>query len=55
MFITDDSLVVNGWFHRIPRFIFIDNDIDTIKLIKVLLYFASKIISPEATYLGSIF
>lgn len=52
VFITDDALVVNGWIRRIPSLIFNDNDIETIKINKVLFYFASKIISPIATNLG---
>lgn len=52
VFITDDSLVVNGWIRRIPSFIFNDNDIETIKINKILFFFATKIISPLATNLG---
>lgn len=52
IYITDDSLVVNGWIRRIPSFIFNDNDIATIKFNKILFYFASKIFSPTTTNLG---
>jgi len=52
VFITDDALVVNGWFRRLPSFIFNDNDIDTIKINKILFYFAYRIISPSSTNLG---
>lgn len=52
IFVTDDALVLNGWFRRIPTYIFNDNDIETIKINKILLYFASKIISPKSTHLG---
>lgn len=52
-FITDDSLVVNGILHRTKSFIFNDNDIITIKINKILFYFADVIISPEATELGN--
>lgn len=52
VFVTDDALVVNGWIRRIPSFIFNDNDIETIKINKILFYFATKIISPATTFLG---
>jgi hypothetical protein len=49
IFISDDSLVVNGWFHNVTSYLFNDNDIETIKFNKILFYFASKIICPERT------
>lgn len=52
VFVTDDALVVNGWWRRIPTYIFNDNDIETIKINKVLFYFAHRIISPSVTDLG---
>ena len=52
LFITDDSLVVNGFFRRKMSYFFCDNDIKTIKINKILFYFASKIITPESTDLG---
>ena len=53
LFVTDDSLVINGWVRRIPTYIFNDNDIQTIKINKILFYFAQKIISPQSTDLGN--
>ncbi len=53
VFVTDDSLVVNGWCRRIPSYIFNDNDIETIKINKILFYFAYRIISPNSTNLGT--
>ncbi len=53
LFVTDDALVVNGWLRGTPSLIFNDNDIETIRINKILFYFASGIISPESTYLGS--
>ena len=53
LFITDDSLVINGWIRRIPAYIFNDNDIQTIKINKILFYFSQKIISPQCTDLGN--
>lgn len=52
LFITDDALVVNGWWRRIPSFIFNDNDLETIKINKILFYFAYKIICPASIELG---
>ena len=52
LFITDDSLVVNAWFRRKKSYLFCDNDIRTIKVNKVLFYFASKIITPNSTDIG---
>jgi len=52
VFVTDDALVVNGWLHRIPTYIFNDNDIETIRINKILFYFAHRIISPSVTNLG---
>ncbi len=52
-FITDDALVVNAWIRRKPSYIFNDNDVQTIKVNKVLFYFSTKIISPHTTNLGS--
>tara|TARA_B100001250_G_C19788114_1_gene785115 strand:- start:688 stop:1722 length:1035 start_codon:yes stop_codon:yes gene_type:complete len=52
MFITDDSLVVNGKMRGVPTYLFNDNDIKTIKAIKILFYFSDKIISPYSTDLG---
>jgi uncharacterized protein len=52
VFVTDDTLVVNGWWRRIPTYIFNDNDIETIRINKILFYFAYKIISPAVTNLG---
>jgi len=53
VFVTDDALVVNGWLRRIPTYIFNDNDIETIRINKILFYFAHRIISPRVTDLGS--
>ena len=53
MFITDDSLVVNSWFRRKKSYLFCDNDIKTIKVNKILFYFATKIITPNSTDLGN--
>ncbi|GIK22980.1 MAG TPA: DUF354 domain-containing protein [Ignavibacteriaceae bacterium] len=52
IFITDDALVVNGWFRHIPSYIFNDNDIETIRINKILFYFATMIICPTSTFLG---
>ena len=52
LFITDDSLVVNGFFRRKISYLFCDNDIKTIKVNKILFYFASKIITPNSTDIG---
>ncbi|MBJ48761.1 MAG: hypothetical protein CMG59_06315 [Candidatus Marinimicrobia bacterium] len=53
LFITDDSLVVNAWLRRKKSYLFCDNDIRTIKHIKILFYFAFRIIAPHTTDLGS--
>ncbi|GAB2495594.1 DUF354 domain-containing protein [Algoriphagus taiwanensis] len=52
VFLTDDSLVVSGWWRKIPSIIFNDNDINTIKINSILFNFATLIISPEITELG---
>ena len=49
LFVTDGSLVVNGWIRRIPTYIFNDNDVKTIKINKILFYFSQFIISPQST------
>lgn len=51
-FITDDILVVPGFLLKVPTYIFIDNDYDTLSLGKYLLPFATKILAPESTNLG---
>lgn len=53
VFVTDDALVVNGWWRKMPSYIFNDNDIETIRINKILFYFAYRIISPRVTNLGS--
>ena len=53
VYVTDDALVVNGWWRRIPTYIFNDNDIETIRINKILFYFTNKIICPAVTKLGS--
>ena len=49
IFITDDILVIPGFFLRIPTYFFVDNDYKTLSFGKYLLPFASKIISPAST------
>lgn len=52
LYITDDSLVVNGWYRRVRSLLFNDNDINTIKFNKILFFFAEYIISPKSVSLG---
>jgi len=52
VFVTDDSLVVNGIWRKTKSFLFNDNDIITIKINKILFYFADYIVSPISTDLG---
>lgn len=51
-FITDDILVINGFFMRIPTYFFVDNDYSAMSLGKYLLPFATKIIAPDSTFIG---
>jgi len=48
-FITDDILVVPGYFLKVPTYFFLDNDYQTLSFGKYLLPFASKIIAPIST------
>lgn len=51
-FITDDILVIPGYFFKIPTYLFLDNDYQTLSFGKYLLPFASEIIAPESTFIG---
>ena len=52
LFVTDDCLVVNGWFKRIPALFFIDNELTTVPENVILCFFADKIIAPFSVKLG---
>ena len=52
LFITDDVLVINGFFRKIKTFFFQDDDIDAVPESFFLLLFAKKIISPKCCNLG---
>ena len=49
MFITDDILVVPGYFFKTSTYLFIDNDYETLSFGRYLLPFATKILAPEST------
>lgn len=51
-FITDDILVIPGYFFRIPTYLFLDNDYETLSFGKYLLPYATKILAPESTDIG---
>ena len=51
-FITDDILVIPGYFLGIKSYFYLDVDFNNLNLNKYLLYFANYIISPSATNIG---
>lgn len=51
-FVTDDILVIPGYFLRIPTYFFVDNDLSAMSLGKYLLPFTTYIIAPESTDIG---
>jgi predicted glycosyltransferase len=50
--VTDDAIVVNSLWRKSISYFFVDNDIETIKINKILLYFTDFIISPKVTNIG---
>lgn len=52
LFVTDDLLIVNGFFKKIPTFFFQDDDLRAVPESSLLLLFAKKIISPYCCDLG---
>jgi uncharacterized protein len=52
LFITDDCLVITGWYRRVKTLFFIDNELSTVPESAVLCYFAFKIIAPLSVNLG---
>ncbi len=51
-FVTDDLLVVNGKFNKIPTIHFQDDDITAVPESRLILHFASHILSPHVSNLG---
>lgn len=51
-FVTDDCLVITGWYKKIRSFFFIDNELSTVPENALLLKFASVILAPECVKLG---
>jgi predicted glycosyltransferase len=52
LFITDDLSVINAKIHNVPSILFTDDHADSIPETKLLMYFATKILSPDSTDLG---
>ena len=52
LFITDDLLVINGWFKKIPSLLFQDDDVTAVPESKLLFAFADRIISPSVSNMG---
>ncbi|MBA31874.1 MAG: hypothetical protein CL748_05060 [Chloroflexi bacterium] len=52
LFVTDDLLVVNGWFRKIPTLLFQDDDITAVPESQLLFIFAKRIISPSVSNMG---
>lgn len=52
LFITDDLLVVNGWFTKTKTFHFQDDDITAVPESAFILQFADNIISPSVSKFG---
>lgn len=52
LFITDDLLVINGWFKNIPSLLFQDDDITAVPESQLLFIFANRILSPSVSNMG---
>ena len=52
LFITDDLLVINGWFKKIPSLLFQDDDVTAVPESQLLFAFADRIISPSVSNMG---
>ena len=52
VYITDDCLVITGFYRRVCSYIFIDDDLKVVPENALLYKFATNIISPECTDLG---
>ena len=52
LFITDDLLVVNGWFKKTPTLLLQDDDLSVTPETALLFLFASRIISPTVSKMG---
>ena len=52
LLITDDCLVINGWFKKIKSLFFLDNELSTVPENGILCSFAYKIIAPISVNLG---
>lgn len=52
LFITDDLLVVNGCFRRIPSILFQDDDVTAVPESALLHFFATHILTPTVSNMG---
>ena len=53
LFITDDLLVFNGWYRNIPSLLLQDDDLSVVPETILLFLFATRILSPTVSDLGS--
>ena len=52
LFITDDCLVVTGWYRRVKSIFFLDNELTTVPENALLLMFADMVLAPQCVKLG---
>lgn len=52
LFVTDDLLVVNGWFSKVKTFHFQDDDITAVPESAFILHFADYIVAPTVSKFG---
>jgi uncharacterized protein len=52
LFITDDLLVVNGWYRKIPTILFQDDDVTAVPESEILHYFTKYILTQEYSNMG---
>ena len=52
LFITDDLLVINGWYKKIPCLLLQDDDITVVPETQLLFLFSSRILSPTVSNMG---
>jgi len=52
LFITDDLLVINGWYKKVPCLLLQDDDITVVPETQLLFLFATRILSPTVSNMG---
>lgn len=52
LFITDDLLVINGWFSKTPSLLIQDDDITVVPETQLLFLFSTRILSPTVSNMG---